>query len=100
MQVLHLTLKRCWFDMIHSGIKKEEYREVKPYWSTRLQGKRFDAVRFRNGYGTNAPEVTVSLSGPISVGRGRPEWGAPKGEDVFIIPLGAVMSSKGAIEHG
>jgi len=28
---LHLTLKKNWFDLILSGEKKEEYREIKPY---------------------------------------------------------------------
>ncbi len=36
MKILHLTLKKKWFDMVLSGIKKEEYREVKPYWNRRL----------------------------------------------------------------
>lgn len=36
MRVLHLTLKKRWFDMIASGEKKEEYRELKDYWGYRL----------------------------------------------------------------
>lgn len=36
MRILHLTLKKKWFDMIASGEKKEEYREIKPYWISRL----------------------------------------------------------------
>lgn len=35
-KILHLTLKKKWFDMIASGEKKEEYREIKPYWVDRL----------------------------------------------------------------
>lgn len=35
-KILHLTLKKKWFDMIASGEKKEEYREVKDYWVLRL----------------------------------------------------------------
>ena len=27
-KILHLTLKKKWFDMIASGEKKEEYREM------------------------------------------------------------------------
>lgn len=30
MEVLNLTLHRKWFDMIASGEKKEEYRDIKP----------------------------------------------------------------------
>ena len=33
---LHLNLKKKWFDMIKSGSKKEEYREIKDYWARRL----------------------------------------------------------------
>jgi len=36
MRILHLTLKKQWFDMILSGEKKAEYREVKDYWARRL----------------------------------------------------------------
>lgn len=36
MKTLHLVLKAKWYDMIASGEKKEEYREVKPYWEKRL----------------------------------------------------------------
>ena len=30
MKTLTLSLKKQWFDMIKAGIKKEEYREIKP----------------------------------------------------------------------
>lgn len=43
MKILHLPLKAKWYEMIERGIKTEEYREIKPYWSkrfciTRMQG--------------------------------------------------------------
>lgn len=31
------NLKEEWFDKIKSGEKTHEYREVKPYWSSRLK---------------------------------------------------------------
>lgn len=34
--ILTLTLKRKWFDLIKSGVKLEEYREIKPFWEKRL----------------------------------------------------------------
>ena len=34
--VLKLTVKKEWFDLIKSGEKTEEYREIKPYWVERL----------------------------------------------------------------
>lgn len=33
---LHLNLKRKWYDMIQSGDKLEEYREIKAYWAARI----------------------------------------------------------------
>lgn len=36
MKILHLTLKQQWFDLIDSDEKKEEYRQLKPYWIKRL----------------------------------------------------------------
>ena len=36
MATLTLPLKKKWFDMIKSGEKKEEYREIKPYYEKRL----------------------------------------------------------------
>lgn len=35
-KVLTLTVSKEWFDMIVSGEKTEEYREIKPYWASRL----------------------------------------------------------------
>ena len=36
MKILDLILKHKWYDMIASGEKREEYREIKPYWEKRL----------------------------------------------------------------
>ncbi|WP_071146137.1 hypothetical protein [Bacteroides ihuae] len=33
---LKLTLSCKWYDMIESGIKKEEYRDITPYWISRI----------------------------------------------------------------
>jgi hypothetical protein len=38
---LKLVLKKKWFDLILSCEKKEEYREIKPYWVKRLTGYEF-----------------------------------------------------------
>jgi hypothetical protein len=59
---LTLVVKKKWFDMIVSGEKEEEYREFKPYWMLRLitedgNEKKFDKVKFVNGYQKNAPFI-------------------------------------------
>lgn len=67
MKILYLTLEKRWFIDIASGKKKEEYREVKPYWTKRLkdQGefKWFDQIYFRNGYRPTDPFMKVVFAG-------------------------------------
>lgn len=40
MRILHLPLKAMWYEMIESGVKTEEYREIKPYWEDQKHIKR------------------------------------------------------------
>ena len=57
---LHLVLKAKWYDLIKSGIKKEEYRELTEYWARRLlffpytigrsMPRNFISVCFHRGY--------------------------------------------------
>lgn len=117
MKVLHLTLKKKWFDMIASGEKKEEYREVKPYWISRLvqvfgaahscddfnfmhlgfkvsmeEPVYFDKVVFRNGYSKNCPTMEVEITN-ITIDVGKEEWGAEYAKPYFIIKLGKIIST-------
>jgi len=117
MQVLHLTLKKKWFDMISSGEKKEEYREIKRYWADRLTYhehheritcenslndeiyadahrrfstgvfKKIPIVQFKNGYRKDSPVVRFNID-VITWGSGNPEWGAEPGKKYFVIKLG------------
>jgi len=80
--ILHLTLEREWFDDIARGVRNEEYRELKDYWKTRLEGRKYDIVRFRNGYATDAPVMDVEF------------LGVEKRQDCYAIRLGKVLSVK------
>ena len=103
LRTLHLSLKKEWYNMIESGIKTEEYREIKPFWCKRLihdydecmeefgaiifddkNFKQYDVVKFSYGY-TNRT-MTFEIEN-ISVGYGNKEWGAPD-NIVFTIKLG------------
>lgn len=97
VKTLHLTLKKKWFDMILSGEKQEEYREIKPYWGKRLRPFFTDIeskkhIIFKNGYSKNAREMTIEFLN-VNTGRGFEVWGAPN-EDVFIIRLGKILETK------
>lgn len=83
--MLTLPIKKKWFDMIVSGEKKEEYREIKPYYDSRfmnafgflLVGGQMvygeaapEEIRkpwpvlvvFRNGYSKDSPEVVCKCT--------------------------------------
>lgn len=55
MKVLDLVLKGKWYDMIASGEKREEYREIKPYWEKRL----LDYKGLSDYYQKNSYELNV-----------------------------------------
>jgi hypothetical protein len=63
MKILHLTLNPEFFRQIAAGEKPYEYRLIKPYWTTRLEGKHFDEVHFKNGYARDAPFMRVEVKG-------------------------------------
>jgi len=77
---LNLTLHKKWFDEIASGKKRVEYRENKPYWNARLDGKEFQTVRFKNGYSSAAPQVVVECKQIV------------KKSDFYHIRLGEIRS--------
>ena len=70
-KILHLTLKKKWFDLIASEKKKVEYREIKKYWELRLLEiapiysglififKKFDEIHFKNGYKKDSPFMRI-----------------------------------------
>jgi len=82
-KILHLVLKSEWYDMIEGGVKTEEYREIKPYWTKRFRNFDFTHVTFHKGY-TNET-MTFEIRG-FEIGKGNEEWGAPD-KDVYIIKL-------------
>ena len=102
-KTLHLSLKKEWYNMIESGIKTEEYREIKPFWCKRLISdydeameefgaiifdeknfKQYDRIKFTYGY---TKKYMVFECNGIDVGVGNPNWGASD-KPVFIIKLG------------
>lgn len=94
MKTLNLTLKKKWFQMILSGEKREEYREIKPYWEKRLDnGVVYDIIEFRNGYTKNAPTIVIHCLG-IYTGLAKPEWSDNWIGEVFIIKLGKIIETK------
>lgn len=90
MSTLHLNLHRKWFDMIASTEKKEEYREIKPYWTNRLFNKTYNTITFSNGFSKNRKQMVVEFVS-VNKGVGNPKWGAPE-TPVYIITLGKILT--------
>ena len=61
--ILHLNLDRRPFYDIATEMKHIEYRKCTRYWKTRLEDRDYDAIKFRNGYATKAPEMLVTFRG-------------------------------------
>lgn len=83
--MLVLPIKKLWFDKILYGEKTEEYREIKPYYTTRfanigllnIGGRPTNSkvwIIFRNGYSSKSPSFEALCQ--LSIGLGRTDWGA------------------------
>ena len=103
--MLTLPIKKKWFDMIKSGEKKEEYREIKPYYNSRLgvrliiqelingsNAKFISNIMFRNGYGKDRPTVLCKCE--ISKGYGKQEWGAELNKEYYVLKILSIEEVK------
>lgn len=89
MKTIILPIKKKWFDLILSGVKKEEYREIKPYYDRRFKdlvssGEQFEAF-FRNGYCAKSPSFVAICT--VDIGTGEPSWGAVEGVKYYRIAI-------------
>ncbi len=97
--ILHLTLKKKYFDEILLGKKKKEFRELKKYWISRLctkksiesfglEFKEFEKIIFKNGYKKDAPSFEIELK-KIEIFCG---IYTPVGKgDFFVLHLGDII---------
>ena len=86
--MLTLPIKRKWFDMIASGEKTEEYRDLTEYYKSRFAKYAAKAefnIRFRAGYRADSPLMECRVS--LFMGPGRSEWGAPPEWYGFILKI-------------
>ena len=106
--MLILPIKKKCFDMIVSGEKKEEYREIKPYYDKCLGNaiigfpftksiiENFESIReydesqfkiidiiFKNGYKTDSPKIKCKCK--LRIGQGKQEWGAEKRKEILYL---------------
>ena len=107
--MLTLTIKKEWFDMILSGEKKEEYREIKPYYDKRfatafgcmwlfngIKNKDMEPpikeILFRNGYSKESPQFVAKCA--LHTGTGKEEWGAEAGKEYYVLKIHEITERK------
>ncbi|MBF0576618.1 ASCH domain-containing protein [Dysgonomonas sp. GY617] len=92
--LLKLPIKGEWYRKCVSGVKKEEYREIKAHYNARLLNKdgtfrKYFHVELINGYGKKRPRALFECLG-IRKGIGDIKMGAPT-DEVYIISLGKMV---------
>lgn len=93
--MLTLIIKKKWFDMIKTGEKKEEYRDISPYYISRL-GKYKDQtieVCLQNGYTSTSPTLNILCT--VTLGEGKKAWGAVPGRYYFVLKIAKILCDKG-----
>ena len=101
---IHLNLKRKWFDMILSGEKTEEYRDIKPFYDKRfeplfptiIRNEVFypiiDTITFSNGYAKDRPQFVIKIK-EIEKNTGKTFWGAELGKRYYVFHLGEIIKA-------
>lgn len=96
--MLILPIKKQWFDMILSGEKKEEYREIKPYYHTRFKNVELlngpdegTTVMFRNGYSNDSPSFVAEIY--LTEEEGNPDWGAEEDTIYYVLHIIKIVST-------
>lgn len=85
-KVLTLSVKKEWFDKILSGEKKEEYREIKPYWVARL---------FYDRFGKLSPVLVKELTDCIIKHGDTEHFEVENGIEVSFVPFTHVLFING-----
>lgn len=88
-----LPIMKKWYDMILSGEKKEEYRNITKYYETRFNNlfkNQEDAwIMFRNGYSSKSPSFMARCS--LKKGFGHVEWGAEPETKYYILEIKEIL---------
>lgn len=81
---LKIVIKGEWFDMILAKTKIIEYREVTPFWTSRLYDKagkkrEYELIEFINGYNADARRMITKYEGFTKKG------------GLFLIQIGKII---------
>lgn len=82
-RILHMNSSKHCFEELSSGRRREEVCPLTAFWQSRLQGREYDEIHFRNGYAKDAPFLRVEYKGAIQ--------GQHDGNPCWRIKLGKVL---------
>lgn len=85
--MLTLPIRKKWFDMILSGEKKEEYREIKPYYTTRLSKifNMYNDIPLDLGSTDKVPSFIADCH--LEKRTGKEEWGAEANKEYYVLVI-------------
>lgn len=102
---MRLNLKGDWYFDIGHGDKREEYREVKPFYDrildeygyVKIKGVEYHAteilVCFSNGYATDRPQMYWTLKN-LAISQGKEKWGVVNGVEYYRLYLDEDVTDK------
>lgn len=96
MAKLFMTIKKQYFIEILAGTKTEDFRIVKPYLVSKLVGKEYSHIIFKNGYSRNSPRLEAEYIG-YEVRNIRHEFFGNEDVSVFVLKLGTIKRNGNAI---
>ena len=113
IKMITLPIVKKYYDMILDRLKKEEYREIKPYYISRfsklfgidkeilkefcnrdkdIEFSTMKFIKLRNGYSHKSPSCIICCR--LAIGVGKEKWGAIKNKRTFILKIIDVMELK------
>jgi hypothetical protein len=84
---LFLVLAEPYYSLVESGKKREEYRDITPYYNSRFINKEYEYVVFINGYHTKAKRMCWSIKS-IDYGLGKTRYQGDPYTPFWVIKLG------------
>lgn len=103
--ILHLNLTSKWYDMIEYEDKREEYRDIKPFYNrildefgyVTIKGKRYHCaeiiVCFSNGYAKDRRQMFWTIK-HLEIAKGNPKWGALENKEYYVLHLDKNVTEK------
>ena len=83
---------QCWQEMLEDMrqpfLRHNGPSDLMNFFGVKFKG--YEAIRFRNGYQSDAPSFDIEIKG-FDLKQGREDWGAEKDRFYFVFALGRIL---------